>query len=332
MSKVKSFGRMNFYKTIFFLIFFLWLSSTLGAYNQGQIAVTLILFIAVASIIILTGMSGQISLGQGAFMAIGGYGAALLMTNFNFPIWAAVVGAVVLSTTSGVTFGLVAARLSGPYLAGTTLVIALALPTIANRFESVLAGNIGFTVDFKTPPIWISRLLGDLGYEKWQLIASLPFAALTFFLVSNLFQSRTGRRWRALRDHETAASLLGIKIGLTKVFVFMVSSSFAGLAGALYGLRGIVSPSVYAVSLSLTILTAAILGGVRSIFGGLLGCVIIVFLPDLINDVVTTLELSGKVTDYLPAFFAGALLILTVVLNPGGIASNLSHHRKKTGE
>jgi branched-chain amino acid transport system permease protein len=261
-------------------------------------------------------------------MAVGGYSSALLIVNQNFPIWAALIGSIIVAFVSGLILGVIAARLSGPYLAGTTLVIALAIPTIANRFESVLAGNIGFIVDFKSPPAWVTSIFGEIGYEHWQLIATLPFAALTFFFISNILKSRSGRSWKALRDNETAASLLGIKISNTKVLVFAVSSAFAGLAGALYGLRGIVGPSVYAVSLSLSLLTAAILGGVRSIFGALLGTVIIVFLPDWIHDVVKALELSEQVSNFLPAFFAGALLVLTVVINPGGIASNLHHHKK----
>lgn len=328
VSKLKSYGRRNLYKSIFFVLFFVWLSFSFEAYNQGQIAVTLMLFIAVASIVLLTGLSGQISLGQGALMAIGGYGSALLIVNQNFPIWAALIGSIIIAFVSGLILGVIAARLSGPYLAGTTLVIALAIPTIANRFESVLAGNIGFLVDFKSPPAWVTSIFGELGYEHWQLIATLPFAALTFFFISNILKSRSGRSWKALRDNETAASLLGLKISHTKVLVFAVSSAFAGLAGALYGLRGIVGPSVYAVSLSLSLLTAAILGGVRSIFGALLGTLIIVFLPDWIHDVVKALELSEQVSNFLPAFFAGALLVLTVVINPGGIASNLHHHKK----
>ena len=328
VSKLKSYGRRNLYKSIFFVLFFVWLSFSFEAYNQGQIAVTLMLFIAVASIVLLTGLSGQISLGQGALMAIGGYGSAILIVNQNFPIWAALIGSIIIAFVSGLILGVIAARLSGPYLAGTTLVIALAIPTIANRFESVLAGNIGFLVDFKSPPAWVTSIFGELGYEHWQLIATLPFAALTFFFISNILKSRSGRSWKALRDNETAASLLGLKISHTKVLVFAVSSAFAGLAGALYGLRGIVGPSVYAVSLSLSLLTAAILGGVRSIFGALLGTVIIVFLPDWIHDVVKALELSEQVSNFLPAFFAGALLVLTVVINPGGIASNLHHHKK----
>lgn len=114
MFKLKSYGRRNLYKSIFFALFFIWLSFSVEAYNQGQVAVTLMLFIAVASIVLLTGLSGQISLGQGALMAIGGYGSALLIVNQNFPIWAALIGSIAIAFVSGLILGIISARLSGP--------------------------------------------------------------------------------------------------------------------------------------------------------------------------------------------------------------------------
>ena len=115
VSKLKSYGRLNLYKSIFFVLFFVWLSYSVEAYNQGQIAVTLMLFIAVASIVLLTGLSGQISLGQGALMAVGGYSSALLIVNQNFPIWAALIGSIIVAFVSGLVLGVIAARLTGPY-------------------------------------------------------------------------------------------------------------------------------------------------------------------------------------------------------------------------
>lgn len=321
-----SIARKSLIRTIIFVALILLVGSTFDAYNQAQLALVLILFIGVLSVTLLTGISGQLSLGQGALMAVGGYCMALLMTNKGYSLWVAIPLAIVGAAIAGLLLGISAARLTGPYLAGTTLVIALAIPTLANRFMSVLKGDEGLPVDVGYPPVWFTNLFGEPSYEQWQLYVALPFAAIALFFASNILLSRTGRMWRAIRDNETAASLSGVNFSRQKIFVFVVSATFAGLSGALYGLRGLVGPSVYPVSLSLTLLTAAVLGGIRSIFGAFIGTVIVVFLPDWIEAVLHSFELSEQVSNFLPALVSSLLLILTVVINPAGVAG--THLRK----
>ena len=319
----------NAIKSLIFFAFIFYLGKVFDPYNQGQLSVVLIYFVGVLSITFLTGLSGQISLGQGALMAVGGYTCALVVLNFGLSYWQSIIIAALASLIAGWLLGITAARLSGPYLAGTTLVIALAIPSLATRFESVFGGDVGLSVDFGNPPEWLSSAIGEIGYEQWQLFAILPFATIALFLALNIFKSRTGRSWRAVRDHEIAASLAGINVQRIKIFTFVVASGFAGLAGAMYGLRGIVGPSVYPVSLSLALLTGAILGGLRSIAGAFFGAALVVFLPDLIDKVTGSWELAPQVGDYLPAMVSGILLILTVVLNPSGIAGALHHHKPR---
>lgn len=179
------------------------------------------LFIGVLSLTVLTGASGQISLGQGALMAVGGYSSASMITNLGAPIWVAFLAAIFAAGIFGLILGAAAARVSGPYLAGTTLVIALALPSVANRFESVLGGDVGLIVDFGTPPTWISNLI-EVGYEQWQLWVSLPVALIALFFISNLMAARAGRSWQAVRDDEIGAAVSGIPVARTKVIVFVV--------------------------------------------------------------------------------------------------------------
>ena len=306
-----------------------YLGKIFDPYNQGQLSVVLMYFVGILSITFLTGLSGQISLGQGALMAVGGYTCALVVLNLGLNYWQSIIIAVLASLVAGWILGITAARLSGPYLAGTTLVIALAIPSLANRFESVFGGDVGLSVDFGNPPEWLSSAIGEIGYEQWQLFATLPFASIALYLALNLFKSRTGRSWRAVRDHEIAASLTGINVQRIKIFTFVVASGFAGLAGAMYGLRGIVGPSVYPISLSLALLTGAVLGGLRSIGGAFIGAVLVVFLPDLIEAISGSWELAPQISNYLPAMVASILLILTVVLNPAGIAGGLHHHKSR---
>jgi branched-chain amino acid transport system permease protein len=319
----------NALKSIIFFAIIFYLGKILDPYNQGQLSVVLMYFVGILSITFLTGLSGQISLGQGALMAIGGYTCALVVLNLGLNYWQSIIIAVLASLVAGWILGITAARLSGPYLAGTTLVIALAIPSLANRFESVFGGDVGLSVDFGNPPEWLSSAIGEVGYEQWQLFATLPFASIALYLALNLFKSRTGRSWRAVRDHEIAASLTGVNVQRIKIFTFVVASGFAGLAGALYGLRGIVGPSVYPISLSLALLTGAVLGGLRSIGGAFIGAVLVVFLPDLIEAISGSWELAPQISNYLPAMVAGILLILTVVLNPAGVAGGLHHHKSR---
>lgn len=326
--KVKSIARTSLIRTLIFTSLILLIGSQFDAYNQAQLAVVLILFIGVLSITLLTGISGQLSLGQGALMAVGGYSTALLITNYTLSLWVAVPLSIISSAIAGLLLGVAAARLRGPYLAGTTLVIALAIPTIANRFMSVFKGDEGLQVDVGYPPQWFTTVFGEPTYEQWQLYVALPFAGVALFFASNLLLSRTGRMWRSIRDNESAASLAGVNFACQKIYVFIISSTFAGLSGALYGLRGLVSPSVYPVSLSLTLLTAAVLGGIRSITGAFIGTVIVVFLPDWIELLLGNLTLSEQVSNFLPALISSLLLILTVVINPAGVAGVRLHKHK----
>jgi branched-chain amino acid transport system permease protein len=323
----KSIQTGNLIKSFLFFWVIFYLSTVFDPYNQGQLSVVLMYFIGILSITFLTGLSGQISLGQGALMAVGGYACALGVLNFGLNYWQSIVFAVLASLIAGWILGITAARLSGPYLAGTTLVIALAIPTLANRYESVLGGDVGLSVDFGNPPEWLMNLMGEVGFEQWQLLATLPFASIALYIALNLFKSRTGRSWRAVRDHEIAASLTGINVQRMKIFTFVIASGFAGLAGAMYGLRGVVGPSVYPISLSLSLLTGAVLGGLRSISGAFIGSALVVFLPDLIEWFTGRWEIASQISNYLPAMVASVLLILTVVINPGGVAGAL-HHRK----
>jgi len=314
----KKIWRRSLLKTLTLGLILFLLSFTFDEYNQGQLALVLMLFIGVLSLTVLTGASGQISLGQGALMAVGGYASASLITNLGAPIWIGFLVAIFAAGLFGLILGAAAARLSGPYLAGTTLVIALALPSVANRFESVLGGDVGLIVDFGLPPTWISNLI-EVGYEQWQLLVALPIALITLFFISNLMASRAGRSWQAVRDDEIGAAVSGIPVARTKVIVFVVSSAIAGLGGALYGLRGLVGPSVYPVSLSLTLLTAAILGGVGSISGAFIGTLIVVFLPDMIDWTISGFAVSEQLANYLPGLLTGVLLLATIIINPAGV-------------
>jgi len=286
-------------------------------YQGAQVAIYLI---AISSIILLTGYSGQISLGHGAMMAIGGYGAALSFTLWNFPFEIALLFGVLVGTLGGFVLGVAAARLSGPYLAGTTLALAVGLPSIADQFH-VLGGEQGLNFDIGDPPHWLVRLEGsDFTQYKWFFWISTVVALIALWAITNLLHSSYGRNWRAGRNNAVAAGLAGINVARGKVLAFTVSSALASLAGALFALLlGLVTPTAFPLSLSFAIVTGAVLAGVGNLAGSIVGGVVLVAIPEISGALTTHFGDSQKVSANLPGFVMSALLILVVLFMPNGL-------------
>lgn len=300
--------------------FLLLLGDRISEFRVYQGASVATYLVAIVSIVLLTGYSGQVSLGHGALLAVGGYAAALVMANLHWAFWIAFVLAVLAAAAIGALLGIAAARLSGPYLAGTTLAFAVGLPSLANQF-SFLGGEQGLTFDIGQAP---ARFGEDFSPYKWLFWITALFALLAIFAASNLLRGRYGRTWRAVRSNETAAALAGINVARSKVLAFTVSAGFAGLAGALLcATVSLVTPGGFSLSLSFAILTGAVIGGVRSIYGAAIGAFILVILP-MVADALSQ-GASDAVATNLPAVLTGLLLIATIVISPGGIAESLAH-------
>ncbi len=288
----------------------------LRTYQGAQVAVYMI---AIASIILLTGYSGQISLGHGAVMAVGGYGAALSFNLWHFPFAIALLFGVLVGAFGGFVLGVAAARLSGPYLAGTTLALAVGLPTIADQFH-VLGGEQGLNFDIGDPPRWVVRLEGgDFTQYKWFFWISIVVALVALWGITNLLHSSYGRNWRAGRNNAVAAGLAGINVARGKVLAFTVSSALASLAGALFALLlGLVTPTAFPLSLSFAIVTGAVLAGVGNLAGSIVGGVVLVAIPELSGSLTTHLGNSQKVSANLPGLVMSSSLILVVLFMPNG--------------
>ena len=289
----------------------------LRAYQGAQVGVYVI---AISSIILLTGYSGQISLGHGAVMAMGGYGAALSFSLWHMPFELAIFIGTLVGTFGGFILGVAAARLSGPYLAGSTLALAVGLPTIADQFH-VLGGEQGLNFDIGDAPHWVKRLGGgDFSQYKWFFWITTIITLLTLWAITNLLQSSYGRNWRAARNNAVAAGLAGINVARGKVLAFTVSSALASLAGALFGLLlGLVTPTAFPLSLSFAIVTGAVLAGVSNLTGSILGGVVLVAIPELSGALATHLGNSQKVTANLPGLLMSSLLIVVVLFMPNGL-------------
>jgi len=291
------------------------LSNSVDEWRAFQGATVAVYVVAIASIILLTGYSGQISLGHGALLAVGAYSAAIAQINFKLPILLCFIVAVIVTSLFGAILGAAAARLSGPYLAGTTLALAVGLPSIANQF-SILGGEQGISFDVGWPPLSLGE---DFTQYKWFLWIATLAALISMWWVQNILRSRYGRTWRAVKTNEVAAELSGINIGRSKVLAFTVSSGIAGLAGALLAMTtNNVSPSVFPLALSFSLATGAVLSGVNTLGGVIIGSVALVAIPEIATLVSDQWSESERVATLLPDFIVSALLILTVFLAPKG--------------
>ena len=296
------------------------LSIKLNAFRDFQIAEIAVEVTAVAGLTVLTGLSGQISLGNGAFMAIGAYATALLLLHLNWPFYLVLVFAGAVTAVAGAVVGIAAARLHGPYLAGATLLLGVALPSLALAYPGIFGGDQGLNVVFTTP-----AFLGvNFPLTRWQAWVSTLVALIVLVLLANLAQSRIGRTWRAVRDNEVAAALDGINVAAARVRAFVVSAASAGLAGALLAIvTGLVAPGGFTITLSIALLTAAVIGGLGSLAGALWGSLVIVLVPTYVTDVATSQGLSSSVGANIPIVAYGVVLILVMLVFPQGIQGGL---------
>lgn len=298
-----------------------------GPFRNAQFGSMAYLAIAAGGLTVLTGLNGQLSLGHGAFMAIGAYTSALLYQNEEpvLPLVAVLLVATAVALAVGAVVGVAAARLRGPYLAGATLALAVAVPGIALFFSGTLGGEQGLNVRVPDIPGWFADAVyfvtaHELTRSRYLAYIGWFSLIVTFVLLANLSRSRVGRRWRAVRDEEVAAELAGIDLGRARVLAFVVSTGCAGLAGALMALSvGITAPSGFTLTLSLLLLSAVVLGGLGSLAGALVGAALLTFLPQVVTGLGEDVGLSDVQAAELAPLIYGVVTMLVVLLAPAGI-------------
>jgi branched-chain amino acid transport system permease protein len=292
------------------------LSIKLNAFRDFQIAQIAVEVTAVSGLTVLTGLSGQVSLGNGAFMAIGAYTTALLILHLSWPFIAALAIAAVVTAVAGTIVGVAAARLHGPYLAGVTLMLGVALPFLAYIYPAALGGDQGLNVVYTTPGF----LGANFPLYRWQAWVCSAVALGTMVLLANLSRSRVGRNWRAVRDDEVAAALAGVNVARARILAFVVSAVCAGMAGALLAIiTGLVAPGAFTITLSIALLAAAVIGGLGTLLGAVWGSLVIVLVPTYVTDVATSHGLSTSVASNIPVAAYGVVLILVMLIFPQGI-------------
>jgi ABC-type branched-subunit amino acid transport system permease subunit len=427
-----------------------WVNNSVDALMNYYIALVAMYATAMFGMVILVGLSGQVSLGNGALMAIGGYIFALTSLNWQtVPLlgvpwngWWSMVFAGFGGIVFGLLIGGLGARLTGPYLAGLTLGIAVGIPAIANRFPAIFGGENGLMLtvpypeggyapvdagtdyveavvspsaeaiasapasvapgdlltasnfpspgasvapgdlltasNFPSPGASVAPgdlltasnfpspggsagagdLLtasnfpsagasvsavpdlsgtdvtgggsGDLGIdpgfilEKWQASLAILVACIVAFLALNLVRGRQGNVWRAVRDDPVAAAVSGISPSTSKVSAFVISSLFAALAGGVFAqILAYVGPGAYGLGLSLSLLVGVVLGGRSSLFGAVIGAVLLVWLPEFVLNLSNDRGWSEQITNNAPNLIYGLLVVLVVLIAPGGIVGSI---------
>jgi branched-chain amino acid transport system permease protein len=263
---------------------------------------------ALVGLNLLTGFNGQISLGHGAFYAIGAYATAVLLDKELLPYWAALPVAGGLCFVVGFLFGLPALRLDGPYLALATFALAVATPQILkhNSLEHYTGGVQGLVVNKPDSPV-----PDTIDADQWLYFVSLVVAIALYVAAWNLLKGRTGRAMVAIRDHPIAALAMGINTAMVKSMTFGVSALYTGIAGGLSALLvGFVSPDSFSIVLSINLLVGMVIGGIASVGGMIFGAAFITLLPDY----------AKKISDAAPGVIYGALLIAFMILMPTGVA------------
>jgi branched-chain amino acid transport system permease protein len=296
----------------------------LNDFRTVQLATVGAYFVAILGLDILTGHSGQISLGHGAFMAVGGYTTAILMANhgvrdlWTIPIAAGVAGAI------GLVAGVPALRLSGLYLALATFGIAVVLPTILKKFDHFTGGSTGITLFGKPTQTGHGVGVWGLTNNQWLYALTWIVGGFLFLVAWWLLESRFGRSLRAIRDSELAAMASGVNRAKYKVLAFGVSAAFAGVAGALFAINvAYVSPDTFPIQLSLYLLVGAVVGFFGSIWGALLGALLIQFLSDVVGLIphVDTKQ-AGPTTLFFGVVLVALMLLLPLVLRVASRVAN----------
>ena len=281
----------------------------MSGFRLFQFTQVFIYAMALLGLNILTGYNGQISLGHGAFFALGAYTTAILIDKAGVHYAWTIPAAGVLCLVVGFLFGIPALRLEGIYLALATFSLALAIPQILKYFEHWTGGSQGIVLTKPKAP-WGLPLTRD----QWLYYLTLAVLLVLFVLARNLLRGRVGRALVAIRDNPIAAEAMGIHSALYKSLAFGVSAAYTGVAGALSGVAiAFVAPDTFNVFLSITLLVGVVVGGLASISGAVFGALFIQFVPNWAQDI----------SKAAPWAIYGIFLILFMYVMPYGISGFL---------
>ena len=277
-------------------------------YRTFQLTLVLVYAIALLGLNILTGYNGQISLGHGAFYALGAYCAAILMDKMGAPYWVTIPAAGAVCLVAGFLFGLPALRLEGLYLALATFALGVATPQLLkyHHLEKWTGGVQGIVIAKPEAPFGL-----PINADQWLYFFTLAVTLGMFWLAWNLLRGRIGRALMAIRDHHLAAESMGVHNALYKSLAFGVSALYTGVAGALGAIAvQFVAPDSFNIFLSIMLLVGIVVGGLASISGALYGALFIQFVPNI----------ADEISKAAPWAIFGIFMIGFVYLMPTGVA------------
>ena len=312
------------------VIFFIGFPTTISSYLASEWGQALILAIAIMGLNILVGYSGQLSLGHGAFMAIGAYTSGILVHRYKMDFLLTIPIAALFTGVVGFLFGFPALRLSPLYLALATFALAIVSPSVIKRPAELTGGVQGILINQPDPPQLaqsvFSAVTGTvMTSDQWIYYIVLFCALVLFWLAWNLARYRPGRAMRAIRDGEVAAAASGVNVAGYKTLAFGISAFYAGTAGSLFALStGFINPDTFPVSLSIQLLVGAVIGGLASTPGPLIGAIFAYFLPIGANQWVPSQtwlpdQITSTVKNAGPSVSYGVVLILVMMFARNGI-------------
>jgi len=285
----------------------------LNRFLIGELSLILIYGIASIGLMILVGFSGQLSLGHAAFLGIGAYTHALLLSS-QVPLIMALLGGGAVAGMAGLLVALPAVRMSGVYVAIVTLTFSLICEQVLIHWRSITGGFGGMRVPSPT-------MLGfDLSKPVAFYLLCLTLLSLTIIVANNILRGRSGRAWVAIRESELAARSMGIPVGGYKILAFGVSGFFTGIAGALFAHHlGYLSPDAFRYPTSVLLLLMVVVGGLGSLAGALTGAVVVGLLPQGLAMLRDTLPPAlGEQPGLEPGLF-GFILVATIIFEPTGL-------------
>ena len=279
-------------------------------YRVSQFTLVLSYAVAALGLNLLLGYSGQISLGHGAFFALGAYVTAILVAKSGWPHVATIPVAAAICFVAGFAVGIPALRLHGLYLALVTLGLAVAMPQLIKRFEGLTGGTQGLNAAPPTSPGWASFLADD----QWLYLLNLAIAVPMFVLAAGIVRGRVGRALVAVRDNQIAAKTFGVDLAAYKTRAFAISAAYAGVGGSMFAMAiGFVAPESFGFALSFSFLAAVVVGGLATVAGAVFGALFIEFVPVYAADV----------NEALAAVIYGGVLIAFMYVLPTGVVGLL---------
>jgi branched-chain amino acid transport system permease protein len=302
------------------------LPSVATNYQSVEWTYVLIYAIGILGLNILVGYNGQISLGHGAFMALGAYTTGILVHKYHVNYLITIPLAGLLAGAVGFVLGIPALRLSSLYLALATFALAVIMPSLLKRPVALTQGTEGIILKPPQDPFGLVAANNNdptqgITSDVWLYYITLAIAIVLFWLSWNLLRNRPGRALRAIRDAEVAAAASGVNIPGYKTLAFAISAGYAGIAGSLYGLaNSFVHPDEFQLSLSILLLVGAVIGGLASIPGPLIGGIFAFFLPIAAQQWI---PVPQAIQNSTPAIAYGVLLILIMLFAPNGVVGLL---------